>query len=184
MLFDAANGSTMPHFRFPPFVSRIALRPALFVAVLMSPAALAAAPEGFDYPSNLREVYGAYQGVLARREACASAYPQLRPASDKAYAGWQGRHKKLIDELELRVAMMIRGASRDEKEYARNIGKYEGAILRQREEVKKELLQQLPSDLEAMCKALPEFLRNTDSDLEKAYSEELAIVRKRPLPTR
>lgn len=142
------------------------------------------AAEGFDYPSNLREVYGAYQGVLARREACATAYPQLRAPSDKAYAAWQGRHRKLIDELDQRLAMMIRGASKDQKDYARNIGKYEGAILRQRDEVRKELLQQLPSDLEAMCKALPDFLRNAESDLEKAYSEELAIVRKRPLAKR
>jgi hypothetical protein len=158
---------------------------ALFFGLFLQAfSAAGAAPEAFDYPSNLREVYGAYQGVLARREACATAYPQLRPPSEKAYAAWHGRHRKLIDELDLRVAMMIRGASKDEKDYARNVGKYEGAILRQREEVKKELLQQLPSDLEAMCKALPEFLRSADSDLEKAYAEELAIVRKRPLPAR
>jgi hypothetical protein len=156
---------------------------ALFVlaSAPLSLAVAAFAAEGFDYPGNLREVYGAYQGVLARREACAVAYPQLRAVSDKAFAGWQGRHRKLIDELEARVAMMIRGASKDEKEYARNVGKYEGAILRQREDVRKDLLQQLPSDLEIMCKALPEFLRSADSDLEKAYADELTIVRKRPL---
>ncbi|HYC49310.1 MAG TPA: hypothetical protein VED01_27850 [Burkholderiales bacterium] len=177
----------MPHFRPPPAVIRNtrSLPRALFsAAFLVCFSAPLAAADGFDYTSNLREVFGAYQGVLARREACATAYPKLRAVSDKAYAGWQGRHRKLIDELDLRVAMMIRGASTDERDYARNVGKYEGAILRQREEVKKELLQQLPSDLEAMCKALPEFLRSADSDLEKAYAEELAIVRKRPLPGR
>lgn len=141
-------------------------------------------PPEFDYLTNLREVYGAYQGVLARRDACATAYPQQRAGTEKGYAAWQTRHRKLIDELNQRVAMMIRGASRDETEYARNVGKYEGTILRQREEVKKELLQQLPSDLEAMCKALPDFLRSADSDLEKAKAEELAIVRKRPLAKR
>ena len=177
----------MPHFRPPPHViSNVRRLPrAPFIgAFLLCVSGWTAAAEGFDYTSNLREVYGAYQGVLARREACATAYPQLRPASDKAYTGWQGRHRKLIDELDLRVDMMIRDASKDQKDYARNIGKYEGAILRQREEVKKELLQQLPSDLEAMCKALPEFLRSADSDLDRAYAEELAIVRKRPLPAR
>lgn len=139
------------------------------------------AAEGGDYASNLREVYGAYQGVLARREACGTAHPQGRAASEKSYAAWQSRNRKTIEELDARLAMMIRGASKDEKDYARNVGKYEGAILRQREEVKKELLQQQPSEVEAMCKALPEFLRAGDSDLEKAYAEELAIVRKRPL---
>jgi hypothetical protein len=161
-------------FRFPAAAVAIA-------SAGLTCGAQAFAAEGFDYPSNLREVYGAYQGVLARRDACAVAYPQLRAASDKAFAGWQARHRNLIEELEARVAMMIRGASKDEKDYTRNVGKYEGAILRQREEVKKDLLQQLPSDLEIMCKALPEFLRSPDSDLEKAYADELTIVRKRPL---
>ncbi len=142
------------------------------------------AAEGFDYPGNLREVYGAYQGVLARREACASAYPQWSGAAGPAYTAWRGRHRKLIEELDQRLAMMIRGASKDDKDYARNIGKYEGAILLSREEAKTALLQQLPSDLEAMCKALPEFLHSAASDLEKAYAEELAIVRKRPLGAR
>ena len=160
-------------------------RPLAIGAVLaMLLCAPAFAAEGFDYPSNLREVYGAYQGVLARRDACATAYPQLRPASDKGYAAWSTRHRKLIDELDQRLAMMVRGVSKDEKDYSRNVGKYEGAILRQREEVKKELLQQLPSDLEAMCKALPQFLHSAESDLEKAYAEELAIVRRRPLAKR
>ena len=76
------------------------------------------------------------------------------------------------------------GRVKDNKEHARNISESEGAILQQREEVKRELLKQLPSDLEAMCKALPEFLRSAESDLEKAYPEELAIIRKRPLAKR
>jgi hypothetical protein len=173
--------------RTEPHVSRLSLRTYTVRLILCCAFpivcnTLAAAPEGFDYSSNLREVYGAYQAVLARRDACGTAYPQTRAGSEKAYASWQARHRKLIDELDARFAMMIRAASKDEKDYARNVGKYEGAILRQREEVKKELLQQLPSDLEAMCKALPGFLQSADSDLEKAYPEELAIVRKRPLP--
>ena len=147
-------------------------------------AGAAETPPGFDYPTNLREVYGAYQAVLARRDTCITAHPQSRAGAEKAFVAWQTRHRKLIEELDQRVTMMIRGASKDEKEYARNVGKYEGAILRQREEVKNDLLHQLPSDLEAMCNALPEFLRSPESDLEKAYAEELAIIRKRPLAGR
>ena len=136
------------------------------------------------YSASLTEVYGAYQSILARREACGSAFPQGRSATDKAYVGWQSRHKKLLAELDQRVNMMIRGASRDEKEYAKNIGKYEGGILRQREEVKQTLLQQPRSELEFECKAMPEFLQGADSDLEKEFAEQLVVLRKRPLPRR
>jgi hypothetical protein len=176
---DFPDCLTMFEVRRPP-------RPAKWLACMLAMAAQAVfaateTPPEFDYPANLREVYGAYQAVLARRDACATAFPRERASTEKAYAAWQTRHRKLIDELDQRLAMMIRGASTDQKDYARNVGKYEGAILQQREEVKRELLQQLPSDLQAMCKALPEFLRSAESDLEKAYAEELAIVRKRPL---
>lgn len=77
--------------------------------------------------------------------------------------------------------MMIHDASKDEADFARNVGKYEGAILRQRDEVKQTLLQQPRSDLEVECKALPNFLQSADSDLEKESAEELVIIRKRPL---
>jgi hypothetical protein len=182
----------MPHFRdrstmINALCAPLSAKRMAFMALLAVQSVVVAAaetPPGFDYPSNLREVYGAYQAVLARRDTCISAFPQSRAGAEKAYVAWHDRHRKLIEELDQRVTMMIRGASNDDKEYARNVGKYEGAILRQREEVKKELLQQLPSDLEAMCKALPEFLRSADSDLEKAYAEELAIIRKRPLAGR
>jgi hypothetical protein len=181
----------MPDFR--DFLTMLDVRRPLSPANLLACMLLMAAqgvfaatetPPEFDYPANLREVYGAYQANLARRDACITAYPAQRAATEKAYAAWQTRHRKLIDELDQRVAMMIRGASKDENEHARNVGKYEGAILQQREEVKMELLKQLPSDLEAMCKALPDFLRSAESDLEKAFPEELAIIRKRPLKKR
>ena len=134
-----------------------------------------------EYRSSLTEVYGRYQGVLARRDACSNAFPQSRGIYEKAFTSWHGRHKKLIDELDQRLNMMIHSASKDEKDYARNIGKYEGAILRQREEVKQVLLQQPRAELEAECKALPDFLQGAESDLEKQFAEELAVVRKRPV---
>ncbi|HSQ05531.1 MAG TPA: hypothetical protein VLN59_15935, partial [Burkholderiales bacterium] len=86
----------------------------------------------------------------------------------------------VIAELAERFAKMIRGASKDEKEYARNVGKYEGAVLQQRQEVKETLLAQPREELNELCKALPELLNSSDSDLEKIYAEELASIRKRP----
>jgi hypothetical protein len=145
-----------------------------------APPAVTAEPRT-EYRLSLTDVYGAYQSILARKDACSSAFPQTRAATDRAYSAWQTRHKRLLEELDQRINMMIRGASRDEKDYAKNIGKYEGAILRQREEVKQTLLQQPRHELDLECKALPEFLQAADSDLEKEFSEQLAILRKRPL---
>jgi hypothetical protein len=166
-------------------ICRSAFAGAWFAAVasLCAPTAHAQEPRN-EYRMSLTDVYGAYQSILARREACASAFPQRRAASDKAYTAWQNRHKKLLDELDQRINMMIHGASKDEKDYAKNIGKYEGTILRQREEVKQQLLQQPRADFEPECKALPDFLQSAESDLEKGFAEQLAILRKRPLARR
>jgi hypothetical protein len=171
-------------FRSSTLLANLTRLACVLCALLTVSAAGAAEDRDGDYPSNLSDVYGAYQAIVARREACTSAFPQRRAASDKAYLVWHARHKKLIDELEQRVAQMIRGASRGEREYARNIGKYEGLILKQREEVKQELLKGSRSDLEVLCRALPDFLQSGDSDLEREFAEELRVVRKRPLARR
>jgi hypothetical protein len=163
----------IPRYGFP--------RSLLAVAALSCASGALAQEARTEYRLSLTDVYGAYQSILARREACASAFPQSRAVSDKAYAAWQGRHRKLLDELDQRINMMIRAASKDEKDYAKNIGKYEGGILRQRDEVKQALLQQPRADLELECKGLPEFLQSADSDLEKGFAEQLAILRKRSL---
>jgi hypothetical protein len=157
----------------------------LLAALAVACSAGAAAQEArTEYRISLTDVYGAYQSILARREACAVAFPQTRTAADKAYAAWQNRHRKLLDELDQRINMMIRGASKDEKDYAKNIGKYEGAILRQRDEVKQALLAQPAGELEPECKGLPAFLQSAESDLEKGFADQLAILRKRPLAKR
>lgn len=158
----------------------------LLVTCALSYSTIAAAADsgGTQYIESLRQIYGSYQGVLARRDACTTAYPQLRGAHEKAFSAWHGRNKKVIGELDQRFSMMIHSASKDEKDYARNIGKYEGALLRQREEVKQALLQQDRAQLDTLCGSLIEFLQSADSDLEKEFAEELGIVRKRPLASR
>lgn len=143
------------------------------------PATGAAAASG-EYGKELAQVYGTYQAILARKEACDQAAPALKGANERAYAAWRQRHAKLITELDDRFMKMIRGASKDEKDYARNIGKYEGAVLQQRQEVKETLLAQSREELNELCKTLPELLKSSDSDLEKIYAEELASIRRRP----
>lgn len=137
-----------------------------------------------DYRASLLEIYGKYQGVLALREACNSAFPQSRPVHEKAFAGWQARHRKLHDELDQRFAMMVRVYSKDDKDYARNFGKYQGAILKQRDEIKQAHLLETRGDLEARCKGLPEFLQGRESDLEEEFANEWFVLRQWQLPVK
>lgn len=143
-----------------------------------------AAVSAAQYRESLLEVYGRYQGVLALREACMAAFPQTKAANEKAFAAWQAKHRKLHDELDQRFAMMIRAYSKDDKDYARNFGKYQGAIIRQREEAKQALLLETRSDLESRCKGLPEFLRSRESDLETEFAEEWIVLRQWQLSPR
>jgi hypothetical protein len=150
---------------------------ALAAAILSTGAA--AAESADDYASDLSRVYWGYYQVLAQKEACDASAPATRPANDKALAAWQAQHRALVDELQRRVTSMIRAASRDEKEYARNLGKYEGAILQERREYRDSLLKLGADDLRAQCQGMAEVLRGPDADLARIYSVELEAIRKR-----
>jgi hypothetical protein len=161
-----------------PLPMRSPLFIAALAAAISSPCAAAAEPAG-DYGSDLSRVYWGYYQVLAQKEACDAAVPATRAANDKALAGWQAQHRPLVEELQRRVTAMIRAASRDEKEYARNLGKYEGAILQERREYRESLLKLGADELRAQCQGMAETLRGPDADLAGIYAAELEAIRKR-----
>ncbi len=135
-----------------------------------------------SYGSNLSRVYFAHQRLLAVRDACDQAFPAQAAANKKAYAAWQARHKALLAELDARLTMMIRGASKDQQEYLRNIGKYEGTILEYRNGERDELLAQPRDGMEQGCADFRNYLTGSGSDFSKEYAEELRVLRQRRLP--
>lgn len=147
-------------------------------AALACGAATAGEPSG-DYASDLSRVYWGYYQVLAQKEACDVSVPATRAATDQALAAWQAQHRALIQDLQRRVSAMIRAASSDEKDYSRNLGKYEGAILQERREYKESLLKLDAGELREQCQRMPEVLRGPEADLGKVYASELEQIRKR-----
>ena len=151
----------------------------LFVAAAVLFRCAAAAESADNYASDLSRVYWGYYQVLAQKEACDASVPATRAANDKALAAWQAQHRALVEELQRRVTAMIRAASRDEKEYARNLGKYEGAILQERREYRDSLLKLGADDLRVQCQGMAEVLRGPDADLARIYAAELDAIRRR-----
>ena len=131
------------------------------------------------YAKDLAAVYGGYQRMLAMKETCDAAVPSSRAAVDKAFAAWLTQHRALIQDLQRRVTAMIRLASQDEKEYARNLGKYEGAILQERQEYREMLVGLGTDELREQCRRMPEALKGEGADLSKVYASELEVIRKR-----
>jgi hypothetical protein len=132
-----------------------------------------------SYATDLATVYEGYQHMLAMKEACDTAVPDSRAANDKAFAAWQAQHRVLVQDLRRRVTAMIRTASTDAKDYARNLGKYEGAILQLRQEAKEALLKLGPEELRGQCQRMAAELKSPDADLAKVYAAELEAIRKR-----
>jgi hypothetical protein len=147
-------------------------------AVFAHGAALAAESSG-DYAQDLGRVYGAYQRLLAMKEACDSAVPATRAANGKAFAAWQAQYRPLVQELQRRVTAMIRLASKDEQDYTRNVGKYEGAILEERLEYKELLIGLGAEELGQQCRRWPTYLKSSEADFGKTYAAELTTIRKR-----
>lgn len=146
--------------------------------VLACGGAAAAEPMG-DYATDLATVYGGYQRMLAMKDACDTAMPPTRPANDKAFSAWYKQHRGLILDLQRRVTVMIRAASTDEKDYARNLGKYEGAILQEREEYRESLLKLDAEELRGQCQRMADVLKSPEANLSKVYADELEAIRKR-----
>lgn len=150
----------------------------LVAAAMMGWGAVAAGATG-DYATDLAAVYGGYQRMLALKEACDMAVPATRAANEKAFSAWHAQHGALVLELQHRVTAMIRLASQDEKDYARNLGKYEGAILQERQGYKEVLIGLGSEELGGQCQRMPEMLKGAAADLGKVYAAELAVIRKR-----
>lgn len=152
----------------------------VIVATAMPACARAVAAESSgDYAIDLGRVYGAYQRLLAMKEACDTVVPNTRPANGKAFAAWQTQHRALVQDLERRVTAMIRLASKDEQEYVRNVGKYQGAILLERQEYRDTLISLGPGELREQCQRMPDRLNGPEADLSKVYASELATIHKR-----
>ena len=116
--------------------------------------------------------------MLPRRGTALFKHPKLKLVMSEAGVGWL---PWIVQELDQRFAMMVRAYSRDDKDYARNYGKYQGAILKQREEARQALLLNTRGDLDDQCKALPGFLTGPESDLESEFPDDWAVLRQWPL---
>ena len=159
-------------------IKRWLIIPAAAALALICGHAAAAEATG-KYATDLATVYGGHQRLLAMKEACDTAIPASRSDTEKAFAAWQTQHRTLIQDLQRRVTAMIRLASRDEKEYSRNLAKYEGSILQERQEYRKMLLGLGADELREQCQRMPETLKGPGADLEKVYASELVVIRRR-----
>ena len=139
----------------------------------------AAAQTPGSYADTLSTVYEAPQFIRAFKETCDEHHARTRPVNDAAYAAWRKNNKALLDELERRFMSMIRAASTDEHDYARNIGKYEGAVLANRQDIKERFVGLGPQELEKRCQDFPEYLKGEEGDLRKRFEAELKTIRKR-----
>lgn len=156
-------------------LTRVPFIPFVASAMIAHGAAVAAEAPG-GYADTLGRIYGAHQRIVAMKEACEAAVPGTRAANEKAYAVWRSRHAVLIKDLEQRLTAMIRLASKDEKEYAMNFGKYEGAILQERQEYRGVLLSLGADELKQQCQRWPGFLQGPEADFRKVYAAELELI--------
>ena len=142
--------------------------------------AWAQAQEG--YASNLAALYSEHQWVLAARETCNKTLPQGQAEIDSAFGAWRERNKQLIDDLEERLAVMVKRVSKDQQEYSRNYARSQSEVLKQRDEERKRLLSRPRTDLQQLCADLPGYLRDARSDIPIRAPEEFAAIYRKKSP--
>ena len=137
---------------------------------------LAGAQTTGDYPAHLAALYNERHRLVAFKDACSRVLPQVRRDTQKAYEEWVDRHEDVLENLEARFLVMIRKASRDEKDYTRNYGKYQGAVMQERQEQKEAFLKLPKEELIKECKEFPAYLRSPKSDMYNVYPEEFNAI--------
>ncbi len=142
----------------------------------------AAAQSNGGYAANLATLYGERFWIQAYKDVCISVQPKSRREYQQAYEEWLGRHDEVIENLELRVAAMVKGLSRDEADYQRNYNQYHSAVMRQREEDKNNLRQRPRGELLEQCRQLPAYLRGPDSDMYNTQSQAFNAIYGRKQP--
>ncbi|MDH5534663.1 MAG: hypothetical protein OEZ08_03695 [Betaproteobacteria bacterium] len=152
-------------------------------AWLLAAVCSAAAAQSSDgYAANLATLYGERFWIQGYKDVCISVLPKLRRDFQGAYDEWLTRHEEVVADLELRVAALVKGLSRDEAEYRQNYNKYYNAAMRQREEEKGGLRKLPREDLLKQCKELPGYLRGSDSDMYNTHAKAFDAIygKKRP----
>lgn len=129
-----------------------------------------------DYASDLGTLYGVRYALQAQKDVCISVLPKSRAGMQKAYDEWLERHDDLMEDLDARFRAMVKQASRDQQEYSRLFGKYQGAVMSRRQELKDELLALPRDELLSQCKALPGYLQDMKSNIPVRYPDEFKTV--------
>lgn len=139
-------------------------------------AAHAAAQATGDYAANLATLYNERHRLVAFKDTCSRVLPKLRRDTQAAYEKWADRHEDVLENLEARFLMMIKQASRDEKEYESNYARYHEAVMRERQTQKDAFLALPKQELLKECREFPAYLRGSQSDMYNRYPEEFNAI--------
>jgi hypothetical protein len=151
-------------------------------ALLLAFSPIVTAQPSTEYPAHLAALYGEYQWVLAVREACNASEPKSQADVEGALDTWRDRHKRLINDLEERVAALVKKASKDQRDYSRNYARSQTEVLKQREDERKRLLALPGEELRRLCTEFPGYLRDARSDISTRLPEEFAAIYGRKTP--
>lgn len=145
-------------------------------AVLTGAAANLSAQPAEDAMTSFAVLYNERHRLVAFKDVCSRILPKLRRDTQAAYEEWVDRHEDVLENLEARFLVMVKRASRNQKEYTENYRKYHGAVEKERQ-AQKDAFLALPKDqLAKECKEYPAYLRSADSDMYNRYPEEFAAL--------
>lgn len=144
--------------------------------------ATAQSPE--DAMASFAVLYNERHRLVAFKDVCSRVLPKLRRDTQAAYEDWVDRHELVLENLETRFLVMVKRASRNEKEYDENYRKYRSVIEQERQAQKDAFLALPKEQLAKECKEYPAYLRSAESDMYNRYPEEFAALygKKKPQP--
>jgi hypothetical protein len=134
-----------------------------------------------DYAMDLGQVYGAIRSAKFIGEICSESFSDQRQSNAAAFAQWRTRYLPFMQEMEKHFsAMAWRESGGDPQKHVTFLADAESSFDGYRLALKSQMTADGPDAFASQCKLYPTYLASDRMDLERYYSEQVAVIRKGP----
>jgi hypothetical protein len=144
---------------------------------------LSTTPSTGDYASDLGALNGVVKMTGFTRDICIEAYPDAQQAINDAYNAWRERYKPFLQELALRMnLLLLEDSRRSGISLAQEMAAYTAEMAKMKPALRAMYSKDGPASFRAFCERYPgTLLGDGVGNIEKHYPEHVATIRKVPV---
>lgn len=136
-----------------------------------------------DYFQAVGYVVGQIRTVKWMEELCSDQFPDTKAMNIAAYENWKGRYALFINEMEGQFDVMDKHWKKvlpNNRDVSTSIRKLSDAVNTHKETLRAQNSARGKDTYRRMCELYPDRVATPTNDLEKAFADRVAIIRRGP----